>query len=230
LVNPLLARQASDAYARVWGSFQASPATEDGRHDTPHWRSHTGPYALCVARVPAETLSPALGTLRHELSTLHGVRLHPDYFLHITLQELGFVVDPPTRPDEISSLRLEEFAQSIVDPVAAAAPFTVKLGGANAFRDAVFLEVQGGERLILLHERLFDLAAIPRSPAYPYLPHCTLAHFDGTTPVSEAAEVLAPWHTETFGQLAITEVEIVTLDPAETYPEMESFAVIPLGN
>lgn len=221
-------RESSNAYARVWASFQASPSTEDGRHDTPRWRAHAGPYALCVARVPAEFLDPALGALRRELAKLQGVRLHPDPFLHITLQELGFVVDSPASPDEISSARLEEFAQAIVEPIAASRPISVRLGGANAFRDAVFLEVQRAERLVQMHERLFDLAALPHVPTYPYLPHCTLAHFDGTTPVPEAVSVLAPWHGEVFGEMTIAEVEIVLLDPAETYPEMENFAVIPL--
>lgn len=225
----MLARRPSDAYARVWESFRQSPSTEDGRHDTPHWRAHAGPYALCITRVPAEALKPALDTLRRDLSDLVGVRLHPDYFLHITLQELGFVVASPARPDEISGARLEEFAQATVEPVSSASPFSVLLGGANAFRDAVFLDIRGGERLLQIHERLFDLAAIPHTPAFPYLPHCTVAHFDGTTPVSEATRVLARWRHENFGELLIAEIEIVTLDPGESYPQMESFAVIPLG-
>jgi 2'-5' RNA ligase len=221
-------RETSLAYARVWASFQASSSTEDGRHDTPHWRSHAGPYALCVARVPAMALYPALGLLRGELAKLPGTRLHPDAFLHITLQELGFVVDPPAKPDEISSARLEEFAQAIVESIAASRPIRARLGGASAFRDAVFLEVQDAERLIQMQERLFDLAALPHVPMFPYLPHCTLAHFDGTTPVPAAVSVLRPWHEEIFGEFTISEVEIVLLDPAETYPEMQSFAVIPL--
>jgi 2'-5' RNA ligase len=143
------------------------------------------------------------------------------------LQELGFVVDFPRQPDEISEARLEEFAQTIVDPISSTRAFSVALGGVNSFQDAVFLEVRHGAGLARLHERLFDLAALPTLPSYPYLPHCTIAHYDGSTPADEARSRLAPWRSEVFGELAITEAEIVTLDPREPYPELATYAAIP---
>jgi RNA 2',3'-cyclic 3'-phosphodiesterase len=217
------------AYERVWEAFQRSHSTADGRHDTPYWRAHSDPYAACVVRVPAEALGPNLTVLRRQLAELPGVRLHPDHFLHIMLQELGFVVEFPRQPDEISATRLEEFAQSIVEPISSARPWSATLGGVNSFHDAVFLDVRGGGPLFRLHERLFDLAALPTLPSYSYLPHCTIAHYDGTTPHEEALALLAPWRNEIIGQFIIAEVEIVTLDPDEAYPELTTYAVIPVG-
>jgi 2'-5' RNA ligase len=219
----------SITFQRVWEAFQRSESTLDGRHDTPHWRAHDAPYAACIIRVPAEALQPNLTSLRGTLNELGGVRLHPDQFLHIMLQELGFVVDTPRQPDEISAARLEEFAQTIVDPISSTRAFSVALGGANSFQDAVFLEVRGGSRLARLHERLFDLAAMPSVPSYSYLPHCTIAHYDGSTPCDAAQSVLAPWRNEVFGDFAITEAEIVTLDPHVAYPELVTYAAIPFG-
>jgi RNA 2',3'-cyclic 3'-phosphodiesterase len=216
-------------YERVWEAFGRSQSTADGRHDTPYWRSHSDPYAACVVRVPAEELQPHLTVLRQQLAELAGVRLHPDHFLHIMLQELGFVVETPRRPDEISATRLEEFAQSIVEPVSTTRPWSVTLGGVNSFHDAVFLDVRGGGPLSRLHERLFDLAALPTLPSYSYLPHCTIAHYDGTTPQVEALALLAPWRNEVIGNLTIAEVEVVTLDPQQPYPELNTYAVIPFG-
>jgi 2'-5' RNA ligase len=146
------------------------------------------------------------------------------------LQELGFVVEVPRQPDEISTARLEEFAQSVVEPVSSARPWPVTLGGINSFHDAVFLDVRGGAPLLRLHERLFDLAALPTRPSYSYLPHCTIAHYDGTTPHEEALALLAPWRNELIGQFTVAEVEIVTLDPNEPYPELTTYAVIPFGD
>jgi 2'-5' RNA ligase len=146
------------------------------------------------------------------------------------LQELGFVADSPRHPDEISAARLEEFAQTIVEPIASTRAFSVALGGVNSFQDAVFLEVRRGGLLSRLHERLFDLAAMPTLPSYSYLPHCTIAHYDGTTPHDEAQSALAPWRNEVFGEFAITEAEIVTLDPHEAYPELATYAAIPFGS
>ena len=216
-------------YERVWQAFQRSQSTADGRHDTPYWRAHSEPYAACIVRVPAEGLRSNLTALRRELGGLNGVRLHPDHFLHIMVQELGFVVETPRQPDEISAARLEEFAQSIVEPISSTRAWSVTLGGVNSFQDAVFLDVRGGGPLSRLHERLFDLAALPTVPSYSYLPHCTIAHYDGTTPLEHARALLAPWRKEVIGEFTIAEVEIVTLDPNEPYPELTSYAVIPFS-
>lgn len=217
------------SYRRVWEAFTRAPSTADGRHDTPRWRGSSGPYAACVVRVPADLLQPQLSDVRDRLQDLSETRLHPDHFLHIMLQELGFVVPHPSRRDEISSGRLEEFAQSAIDPVASTAPFEITLGPVNAFEDAVFVETGGGGRLSKLHSRLFELAAIPSEPDYPYLPHCTLAHFTGVSSTASAVAALTPFRTESFGAMRVTEVEIVTMDAGETYPTLETYAVIPLG-
>src|SRR5262249_5824469 len=131
------------SYRRVWDAFTRAPSTADGRHDTPRWRGSSGPYAACIVRVPAEALQPQLASVRGSLQELTEVRLHPDHFLHIMLQELGFVVPHPSRRDEISSGRLEEFAQSAVEPVSSTAPFQISIGPVNAFEDAIFLETGG---------------------------------------------------------------------------------------
>jgi 2'-5' RNA ligase len=174
-------------------------------------------------------LQPNLTVLRRQLTGVQGVRLHPDHFLHIMLQELGFVVAAPRQPDEISETRLEEFAQSIVELISSTRVWRVTLGGVNSFQDAVFLDVRGGGPLLRLHERLFDLAALPTLPSYSYLPHCTIAHYDGTTPHEEAHALLTPWRNEVIGEFPIAEVEIVTLDPNEPYPVLTTYAVIPLN-
>lgn len=218
-----------DPFDRVWDAFTHTEHTADGRHDTPYWRAHTGPYGACVIRVPATVLQPELNMLRAELSRLGGVRIHPDHFLHVMVQELGFVVDSPARPDELNCARLEDFAHSAVNAVANLKPFTIEVGGANSFQDAVFLEVHPSKPPHIIHERLFDIAAIPYVPAYPYLPHCTIAHYIGDAPSADAVAVLTPWHDAICGEFEVSEIEIVTLDPSVPYPDLESFAVIPFG-
>jgi len=229
MVGPLQPKRNVDPYQQIWDAFQQSETTSDGRHDTPYWRAQTGPYSACVVRVPGQVLEPGLSRVRGDLSRLLGTRIHPDHFLHIMLQELGFVVDQPRRPDEISAARLEEFAHAAAEPVSRIAPFPVALGGVNTFQDAVFLEVRSAEPLAQIHERLFDLAAVPHVPTFPYLPHCTIAHYDGNVSPREAMRILDPWRNDVCGEFMVAEIEIVTIDPAESYPELESFAVIPLA-
>lgn len=218
------------AYARVWDAFTASATTADGRHDTSQWRARNGPYALCVIRVAADVLQPALDRFRHGLAGLAGVRLHPDHFLHVTIQELGFVVDAPNRSDEISPARLEEFALAAVDPISTIRSFPFLLGGGNSFQDAAFLEIRRASPLTWLHERLFEIAAVAQPPAYAYLPHCTVAHYDGTTSPPAATAVIQPWRDTIFGECMAAEVEVVTIDPTRPYPELESYAAIPLAS
>ncbi len=138
------------------------------------------------------------------------------------------MVDDPRARDEISSARLEEFAQAAIEPASSTSPFTVTMGGLNAFQDAIFLEVGGGESLAQLHARLFELAAVPGIHDFTYIPHATIAHFDGTASHAAALAMIAPWRRQKLGELVIDEIEVVLIDPGQPYPELESFAVIPL--
>lgn len=222
-------RRLAAAYGRVWDAFVASSHTADGRHDNTRWREHTGPYAACIVRVNAGAIANELWPLRQALSAVPEVRLHPDGFLHVMIQELGFVTENPTAPDEITPARLEEFAIAAVEPIAATSPFSLDFGGANAFLDAVFLEVDPGETLNHLHDRLLDLAALPWSSEFSYLPHCTIAHFTGEAPTPAAVTAIAPWRGHSFGSEPITEIEIVTLDTWDPYPQLSPYAAIPLN-
>ena len=216
------------AYRRVWRAFGALERLADGRHDTVDWRSHAGDFAVCVIRVPAVNLQPALAACRAALAARPEVRLHPDHFLHVTLQELGFVCDHPIKPNEISPTRLEEFANAATGPIAERGPFDLVMGGVNSFQDAAFLEVHDDGAAARLHQRLLELAVVPRASRFAYLPHATIAHYTAA-PAAGLAERLVPWRDAPFGRFRATEVEIVTLRLDEPYPPLESYAVIPLG-
>ena len=216
------------SYRRVWEAFCQSDTTADGRQDTPKWHAHGGLYAASIVRVDARALEPALDEIRAAIDGLEGVRLHPDPFLHIMLQELGFVESQASDPSQMTSQRLEEFAQSSIEPVAKTRAFPVRFGGVNAFQDAIFLETRAQGELIKLHERLFELAAIPRVPRHAFLPQCTIAHFVGEAPAQPVREALAPFREILLGEVEVLEVEVVTFNTRQTYPQLDPFAVIPL--
>jgi len=217
-----------EAFRRVWQTFRTFDRLADGRHDTADWRSHDGRYALCVVRVPTSALDPRLDECRRALAAHPHVRVHPNHFLHASLQELGFVCENPERPDEISPRRLEEFATNAAAPVAERAPFDVSLGGVNSFQDAAFLDVHDGGACARLHGRLFELAGIQRAARYAYLPHITIAHYTADAPADGLAADLARWRDTRFASFRVTEIEIVTLRVDEPYPPLESYAVLPL--
>jgi 2'-5' RNA ligase len=218
-----------EAYRRIWQRFRTFERLADGRHDTADWRSHDAVYAVCVVRVPSAAIRSTLDACRSGLVEYPFVRVHPDDFLHISLQELGFVCDKPGRLDEISPVRLEEFATAAAGPIAEHAPFEIVLGGVNSFQDAAFLDVHDRGRCARLHTRLFELAAVSRAPRFAYLPHTTIAHYTADAPIDGLVARLAQWRDARFGAFRATQVEIVTLRLDEPYPPLEPYAIIPLG-
>lgn len=223
-----MTRQLDAAYERIWKQFRADRRLADGRHDTADWRGHEGVFAGCVIRVPAAALQPSLDEFRRVLAAFPFVRIHPDGFLHVMLQELGFVCPKPERQDEIAPARFDEFVTAASGAIPGVGPFELTLGGANSFDDAAFLEVHDDGCCARLHTRLRELAAIPKPPKFAYLPHVTIAHYTADAPADGLPAAIAPWYNHRFGAFTVTEIEIVTLRLAEPYPPLEPYAIIPL--
>jgi 2'-5' RNA ligase len=223
------ARQQDASYRRIWQAFRQHTRVADGRHDTPTWRAHEGVFAGCAVRVESAALQPALDELRSAFSAFPFVRLHPDYFLHVMLQEIGFICDRPGARDEWSRQRLEGYATAATSAVAGATPFELRLGGANSFQDAVFLDVHDRGACARLHTRLHDLAAVPVVPRFAYLPHVTVAHYTGEAPIGNLPATIARFRDRRFGTFLVDRIEIVTLRLDEPYPELETYVAMPLS-
>jgi 2'-5' RNA ligase len=222
-------RRQDVAYKRIWSSFSHHPTTADGRHDTADWQSRSGPFVICIIRVPANMLQPSLDELRGGLSKFPFVRMHPDHFIHITLQELGFLCEKPSRADEISRIRVDEFVTAVTSAVRDAVQFDIRLGGANSFLDAAFLDVHDRGQCSRFHTRLREIAAIPTQPRYAYVPHATVAHYTETQTSPDLPKMINHWRDRRFGSFTVQELEVVTLDVTEPYPELHSIATIPLA-
>ncbi|HEY8445760.1 MAG TPA: 2'-5' RNA ligase family protein [Thermomicrobiales bacterium] len=223
------ARQQDGAYRRTWQAFRQHRVLADGRHDTEEWRSHGGAFAACLIRVPAEALQPALDELREALQPYPHIRIHPDGFLHVMLQELGFITERPANRFEISIERLDEFVSAATVAVGEATSFDLRLGGANSFQDACFLDVHDRGACSRLHARLHELAAIPVSPKYAYLPHMTVAHYTGPAPIGNLPATIARFRDRRFGTIAVSQIEIVTMATDVSYPPFETYATIRLA-
>ena len=219
----------TEGYRRIWQNLRQVTEVQDGRHDGPEWRSREGRFALCCVRIPPGTLSIEFARLRNALAGFPFVRLHPDAFLHIPIQELGFVTDTPAQRDELTPARLQEFIAAAQHPVVEFPRFAISLGGANSFVDAAFLDVHDGGWLSRIHRRLLDFVVIPPDMRFPFLPHATIAHYTRSAPVANLPAVLADWRDQTFATFEATHVEIVLLDTSTPYPEMETVQAFELG-
>lgn len=222
------ARRQDSSYRRIWQAFRQHDHVADGRHDTAAWRAHEGVFAGCAIRVPADALQPALDELRGALSAYRFVRIHPDHFLHVMLQEIGFISDRPRGRDEWSVGRLEEYVAAAMGAVAEATSFDLRLGGANSFQDAVFLDVHDRGACARLHTRLHDLAAVPIVPRFAYLPHTTIGHYTEEAPLGNLPATIARFRDRRFGTFEVSQIELVTLRVDEPYPELETYAILPL--
>lgn len=218
-----------ESYRQIWQAFRTYKHLADGRHDTEEWRQRSGVFAGCIIRIPAASLQPALDGFQSVLARESFIRVHPNSFLHIMLQELGFVRDRPELSDELTPGRLEEFSAGAAAAMAEQAPFRVTLGGANSFQDAAFLDVHDNGRCRRLHQRLHELSAASGGSRFAYLPHITLAHYTADAPVGNFPAIIAPWRDRVFGTITVNEIEIVTLRLDEAYPPLESYAIVPLG-
>lgn len=219
-------RQQDASYKRIWQAFRSAQTVQDGRHDTTEWRSHSpAVYAFVAVRIPVEPIQPALDEIRRALTPLPFVRQHPDHFLHITLQELGFVVERPNGAEEIDQARLDEFVAQLPSALTGAPKFDLRLGGANAFQDAVFLDVHDRGHCGRLHARLRELAGILNVPKFAYLPHMTIAHFTAEEPIDELPQLIGRWRDRRFGNVQVAAIEVVTMDVRLTYPRLATYAV-----
>jgi 2'-5' RNA ligase len=223
------ARRQDGAYRRLWQAFVRYPTLADGRHDDATWRAHNGRFACCLIRVPADQLQPELNRLRGALTRTDEVRLHPDHFLHIMVQEIGFICRKPSKPDEISIERFDELVSALSTALGDMSAFETTFAYANSFEDAAFIEVHDGGGCEAIHRRLREVAAVPMIPRYAFLPHLTVAHYLGDFDSYPTVKALQQFRDVAFGSFHVTEVEIATLRVDIDYPPIYTSRKLILG-
>jgi 2'-5' RNA ligase len=223
------ARRRDSAYRRLWQAFTRYPTLADGRHDNEAWRAHDGRFAGCLIRVPADRLKPELDQLRSALDQPSEIRLHPDHFLHIMIQEIGFVCRTASRPDELTIERFDELSSALTTALADIAGFEVTVGAANSFEDAAFLEIHDHGGCEAIHRRLREVAAVPMIPRYAFLPHMTMAHYLGSFDSLPVVKAIQPFRDVQFGTFPVSEVEIVTMRVDIDYPPLYTTRKLKLG-
>jgi 2'-5' RNA ligase len=227
---PDIPAEQNRSFEGIWRQFTGLERVEDGRHDTEAWSNRQGEFVLCCVRIPTETFGPEFHELREKLEALHPlVRLHPPEFLHITVQEIGFVTAQPVWRDEFTQARLDEFLSYIEAPIADFSPFTVQLSGLNSFTDAAFLDVRDNGWLSRIHYRMRDFVIFPPNKHFPYLPVTTFGDYTKRAPAAELIELLTPYRETVFGSFQVNEIDVVRLRVDEPYPQLQIERTIRLG-
>jgi 2'-5' RNA ligase len=218
-----------EEYESVWGRFVRGQRLEFGGHKDPAWQGGRGFSISLVVPGQASRFSGRLEPLREALRPFPFVSLHPDYFMHITLILLGFLVDEPEKDDEVSRERLREIEQRARVALSDFPTFTVGLANLNAFPGAAFIEAHDGGMLDELRAAL-SVGCGLKKPSGP--PHLTLAYFqapDGTVAPEELVSAIACYRNWPVGEISVNNVEMTLLDLRSDYPEPETLARIALG-
>ena len=223
------AHRQNAAYDRIWQAFERYPTLADGRHDDHQWRGHSGLFACCMVRIPVAAIQPALDEFRRGLMALSVARLHPDGFLHVMLQEIGFVTPTPEKDVELTPARFHELRSAVGSVSKDIGPFRMSVGGANSFQDAPFLEVRDDGACNLIHSRLRELAAVPIVPQYPFLPHVTIGHYIGDIDPIATITLLRDYHRTEFGSFDVDAIELATLRVDVDYVPFEPNQIIRLS-
>jgi RNA 2',3'-cyclic 3'-phosphodiesterase len=218
-----------EEYESVWGRFVRGRRLEFGGYKDPDWQ---GEYRFSASLVvPGETsqFSGRLEPLREALRPFPFVSLHPDYFMHITMILLGFLVDEPEKNHEVSRERLRDIEERARAVLSDFPTFTVGLANLNAFPGAAFIEVHDGGILDELRAALSVSCGL-KKPSGP--PHLTLAYFqapDATEAPEELVSAIARYRNWPIGEITVDNVEMTLLDLRSDYPEPETLARIALG-
>ena len=220
-----------DGYAEIWAEFKRERRLEFGGHTDPEWQEGHALSASFVAPAKATRLRDGLKPLRDALRPFPFVSLHPDYFMHLTLLPLGFLVFEPEDENELSRERLEELKARAEEALRSFPAFEVELANLNVFPGAVFVEARdGGGMLEKLRDTLCERCGLDNT-ASPL--HLTLAYLqaqDGALAPDEFVATVERYRNWPVGAFSVERVEITLLNVnSSPYPELETFARIPLS-
>ena len=171
----------SPEYAAAWARFQAldrlvlGPETLESA-----WAHGRDRYAALLIPVNDSPVVAHIHDVLGRMGDIPGVEPYPEPYWHITIKGLGFITDPGTASDEVSSAQLETVSQLIADVLVSQPPFVVQAGRVNAFAEVVLLEVWDGGRVRELNTRILEtVPGIIRQPfdGPHFLPHISIARF-----------------------------------------------------
>jgi 2'-5' RNA ligase len=151
--------------------------------------------------------------------------------MHVTLLPLGFLVPEPRAGNELARERLQELEAGAREALRGFPAFEVDLANLNVFPGAAFIEARDGGMLEKLRDAVCRQCGLEK-PSGPL--HLTLAYLqaaDNAPAPDEFVAAVERYRSWTVGTFFVDRVEITLLDlNSSRYPELETFARLPLGH
>jgi 2'-5' RNA ligase len=224
----------SAAFEAAWRIFQRSESLRLAEDTLESGWTHGRPeYAALLVRMTDAGVTSAIERTLEAISGIPGVDPYPAPYWHATVKGLGFLVEAPSREDELSSARLSEIAEAARPVIESTPPFELRLGRPGAFAEVVIMEVLDGGAIRSLNMRLLE--AVPgllRGPfdGAVFLPHVSIARFRSQEGLAELKETLSRLrssaHPEALEGPAAFEVREVQLISAHLSASAPTFGLV----
>jgi 2'-5' RNA ligase len=190
-----------------------------------------------------DRFDPTLDRLR-EFDALAVV---PRRYLHVTVTEVGRVVDDPDGPGEVAPGGVADLADAVGRALAGAERFEVRFPRLGLFPTVVYAAVDDGGRFGALNDRVRSLDAVPVAPRdESFVPHATVAQFreerveavvaalerdrrlGESGPGGSRAGDRGESADDGVPSVAVDAVDLVRVDPTERFPRFERVRRYPL--
>lgn len=226
---PDVPTEQDESYRRIWSHLRQIERVADGRHDTTNYLDRSGDLVIICARVPADCFSPALHDLQNVLKKHDFVRIVPESSYNITVQELGYLSPRPNGRDEITEQWLDEYLEQCQLSLKDFRPFDVRIGGANSYADAAFLDIHDNGWFSRIHEVLVDFVSQPPRTRYPYLPELIIAQYMFDAPIGTLVHDLTPFRDINLGNFRVEQIDVIRIPTNEAFGEAKLVQSYPLG-
>ncbi|MEX1196167.1 MAG: 2'-5' RNA ligase family protein [Dehalococcoidia bacterium] len=164
-----------------------------------------------------------------------GIDPYPEHYWHITIKGVGFLMESPAEPDEVSAAGADGLAEAARPVIEEVAPFDVRAGPVSAFPEVVILEVHDGGQVRALNTSLLErVPGLMRSPidGRVFLPHISIARFSSNDGLRQLKEALASLReAEPEGRdgraepsFRVTEARLIRAHLAKEIPAFELLA------
>ena len=222
------------AYDATWARFQTltTLSAELNTVDST-WARGRSDYLAFLIPVDDPAAIAYIQPLADEVARIPGIEPYPAPYWHITIKGAGFLVDPASRPDEVSPEALESMRSIATDVCAAQPAFDITLGRINGFAEVVIVEVWQGLPVRQLNSRLLE--AVPGIYRQPFdgalfLPHISIARYTSDEGLPQLKESLARLRTQPPGPaLTITSADLIRAELTPAIPILHPLHSFQLG-
>ncbi len=226
---------ASQEFAAAWRIFQRAQSLRlAGDTLESEWTRGRSEYAAYLVRMTDAGVCASIERTIEAIAGIPGVDPYPAPYWHATVKGVGFVVDEPSREDELSPARLAAMVEEARPLIEATPSFELRLGLPSAFAEVVIMEVLDGGVIRSLNMRLLEtLPGLLRLPfdGAMFLPHVSIARFSSQEGLGELKETLERLRTSAPPEASfqVREVELIRAHLSSAAPTFAVMGTYELG-